>query len=445
MIIPEGKATLEYSLQGYGELIIDYIVSRPYYSCDVEPDETVFTARYYSGVSISYSSLPIRPVKFCPDSRTAIFIDKATNKERGDIFASTWKKLAAGETIIVPEDQLLEVNYIVDFKEGMATSNCGTGAYFDGSKCIQVVTEKDDVIIVINNVTFITVGKNDILFTDTIEIGDEKIVVTNLKYSGTEKSTPSKNPELWDITVASQNLFKPIDSIDLTWNDEIAVNDYLTLKWVGDAQFKNGAIEDRDDKFILGVKPERNYLKVTSIDTSSLEDKFYTKLKAEASAKVTVDNKLANFDSSQAGYRLIKTRDLLTGQTSTLEQISLPKGVKTIEIPLDTGALGQTTYQVLLFTKFGDEIVYHNQPVIFNYEVYTGQKPTNVTLIIVQNVTETITITQPPITQYIPYLQDIDGFIITKQTAILVGAIIFVVIVSVLLIYFVKKNNKRRK
>ena len=158
---------------GNMRLELDYLKSRAYYNCRVDNDEVVVRDTFSEGSTFSISNLAYKPVKFCVESYPAIKRSFTEEGTRADIQGLLTRKLANGEKISVAENEAIEIYYIADYKEGMG-ERCSLDSAFDTklNKCIKLISEEEDKVEFVNIKEFFEVGKEQLLLSDAVLIGD---------------------------------------------------------------------------------------------------------------------------------------------------------------------------------------------------------------------------------------------------------------------------------
>ncbi len=352
---------------------IDSIESQPIFSCTISDDEIVFTEKLYSGSKISLDSekhnsevrgLTHKPLKFCPEGNPVLRRDLDLGI-RPEFFSTTFNKLIAGEIVEVPEDELMEIRYVIDFKEGLPDSNCAGESYELNGECIQAVTEQPDVVELVNVKEFIPVGSNQLLFQDSMKIADKQLTSGKPSYlcanEDSKATAPLPRPECWTTTVNyGQSSLIFIDR-------EIKnINQFMTLKILIDARYKEGAVEEGyANNFLLSINND-DILQVNTITGNGLED-FYVLFNKEKNIEFEVTNNLGKFDQSGVIVRKITT--LLTGESKETINLGFDKGTRRYTIPIDSSKFGGLTYEIVFWYKIGDQTFFDNEKIIRSFEV----------------------------------------------------------------------------
>ena len=354
-----------------GSFNIIKIASRPFFNCEVDTDETSFTAKYAEGEIVTFKSLPIQPVKFCPDSRTVILRDIETGDERTDYFRTSFKLLASGEPFIVPEGKLAEINYIIDLAEGQPSSNCGQGKYVSNGQCKQYVFEEEDKLELIRDTRTVLVTKGTITFNNALNIGDITISSDKPEFSCEEQlsetkdseNAPSPEPSCWTTKINGETHI---------YGQPKKFNDFITLTYIGDAQWKRSdGIADYTNTISLDL--DRSFLR-----PKATNDDYYVELNKEHDITFEIDNKFTNFNDG--GLSVIKQTDLLSGESSEIKTFELTTSKKVYSFKEKEAQLGKVTYTIIPFVKIGEQNVYADRALVYTYFVYQGEKPTTPTV-----------------------------------------------------------------
>lgn len=356
---------------GTSSITIDYIKSKPYFSCEITSDEIVFTDRYVSGTKIKYVKsendpsdvigLTHKPLKLCPKENPVKFRSIKEGAERADTLGVTFDKLIHNEIITVPPDELMEVRYIVDFKEGMSQDNCGIDGYYSYPEgCKKIVFEKTDIIQFTESKEFIIVGKNELVFQDSIQVFDKVISLGSPQFS-------CENEEV-KTSYASNCLSSSVNYDGKTYvfndNQVIDLDTFFNLKWTPSVTYKDGNINTYMNRAILGLK-NRDMLKIEFTQDKPID--YFVIFGSNREFTFTINNQYGDIDNS--GIILTTNRLLLEKQTT--ESISIPfkKGITTYTVKIPSDSYGGVQFIATPYFYIGNEIFYDDERISKNYEV----------------------------------------------------------------------------
>lgn len=348
---------------GSTALSIDYLKSRPYFNCYVDSDEVVIRDVFVEGSTFGYDDLTYPPVKFCVDSYPAIKRSFTEKGVKADIQGQLTKKIITNQQITVGEGESIEIYYIADYKEGMGL-RCGLDLAYDttAKKCVKIIAEAEDIVEIINNKEFITIQKNQYLFQDKLTFADAVLTSQKPVYlcANQEAKANAPDPEnkCWESTISYDGKLLKFQA-----NEEKSLNDYLSLKYIPEAQFKDKLVQDDyTNNFVLSYK---DFLSINSIGDP--KDDYYVVFGKDANVKFSIDNKLG--DLSGAGVQVMKKTSLLFSETTEQKTIAIKEGKHDYSIPIDSNRLGIVSYQITPFFKIGNELFFDNEVITRNYEV----------------------------------------------------------------------------
>lgn len=363
---PAGENTeLTYTGQlTYSLAYIDYLKTRPFFSCEIQQDEVLVKDTFSAG-QFGYSDLSFKPFKFCTTDFPVLIQEVGTgvtSDKRGDITT----KLSYREPIIVPEGRIYIVGYIADYSNGMK-ERCSVGQSYNTKlgKCEQYATEESDIIEVVREVKFIEVGKNEFTFTNSGSIGDLSISSSAPKFtcSDTYATAPNPNEGCWNIPVTAGNgAFNPI------YGKEFLIKTGIVGKAFTEAVWENGIL--RNNKYT-------NTILVTINDLfdviPSFDKAYFVNQNEEAYLYLTIDNKVANF--KDAGVKIVIDNKLLNTEETKFVSFPITLGENTYKIKKETGQLGQFEYKITPFVTISGKNVFDNQQVTYSYEVIQKVTP----------------------------------------------------------------------
>ncbi|QGH73159.1 MAG: hypothetical protein [Siphoviridae sp. ctjeG17] len=395
IIVPQETVLITVEVTSSGEscsapsarVLLDNVKAKPYFSCRVDDDEVVVVDRFKEGVTFDRADLAYPVRKFCPTEYPSIrrsLDQKGVIADTQGQFAS---KLLAGESITVQDGETIEIYSITDYKEGMG-ARCGLDSAYDPAqaRCVKIIEEQADTVEFINSKEIITVGKNQIAFVDKINIGDTTITSSKPAYSCAEQDTKANAPDpqksCWSTSVAyagQSTTFKYDDSKDL--------NQYLNLRYIPTAQFKDEIVQDDyKNNFVLTIRND-DIFQIGNI----VQDKnnYYVKTNSKRDIPFTVTNNLANFAKEQSGYTVKKTSLTLFAEETQTINVALPRGTTSASYSIPTNVVGQFVYEITFWYKIGDEVVYDNEKIVRSFEV-VDTVPTDVTVNVVEKQSQDV-------------------------------------------------------
>jgi len=350
--------------QPSGRLAIDYIKYGNYESCDLEDDEAVWTGRYDSGKELSIKDIPFRITKFCVAERPVIKRNIETGGERANLEGSIYQKLRDGETIIVPQNFVYEVPVGIDFIQGMPLSNCPLGSYEDDNgKCNQRIFEQEDIVEFINIHEFITIGKEDVLFDNSLSFADKEITSEKPEYLCADEdpkaNSPDPRPECWNLEV-----FFNGQSYDFFYDEEKSFNG-LKLKALPEAKYENKKIEEYTNHFVLSVTDD--ILQSEVIETAPKD--YWVIFGKDEEIKFKITNNLGDFKSGESGIQIRRKTMVLTGESTELVNIPFKKGTAEYSVKVESEMYDEFLYVITFWYRIGDKLFYDNEVIARNYKV----------------------------------------------------------------------------
>jgi hypothetical protein len=346
-----------------GTLTIDYLKSRPYYNCQVENDEVVVRDVFTSGSLFTIKDLTYTPVKFCVDSYPAIKRSFLAQGVRADIQGQITKKLTTGQSILVEPQTTLEIYYIADYIEGMG-ERCGLDSAYDTqeNKCVKIISEAEDVVEIINNVSYISVGENQLLFDNSVAIGEKELSSLPPSYlckaEKPKANAPLPREECWTTSVSYDGVTLPIKS-----GQEVSFkNGLVKVKYYPEAQFKDDQIQAGwKNHFVLTLSTAILSLKVNPTT------EYYLLFGTDKKVEYEITNNLGTLNT--AGVQILTTKKLLTSQNSNQQTFNLKSGLNKMSYVLDTKEYGEAEVQIVPFIKVGGKTFFDNEKITRNYNV----------------------------------------------------------------------------
>jgi hypothetical protein len=212
------------------------------FSCEVETDEVVVADEFSSGTTFDIGDLAYVPVKFCLDSYPAVVRSMTEEGVATDIKGEITRKLARGASITVNPDETIMVVYIADYEEGMV-ERCQIGDVYNTrtNQCEKLIEEGEDTILVLNNITVLTVSKDEALLGASQFVGDKEFSITDVRYTcwisypDMNFDAPSPDIDCWSV-----DLLDPEGSIIDTRHGMpvertyYSLTPYLTAEWDSD-------------------------------------------------------------------------------------------------------------------------------------------------------------------------------------------------------------------
>lgn len=126
---------------GYDGLVIDEVKFEPYFSCEIDyTTEVIVRDKFSAGSVVSLNLTTYTPLKFCPqDLGVLIFSEEGLTDEKGSIT----ERIAKGETLVVPDDQYWQFDYVTKYVTDMK-ERCGVGEAYstDLLQCVDVAGQQ---------------------------------------------------------------------------------------------------------------------------------------------------------------------------------------------------------------------------------------------------------------------------------------------------------------
>ncbi len=390
--VPEDEVILSYiitgasgscSYPGSGTLSIDYIQTKPYFSCNIDTDEVVVRDVFLEETTFSKQDLNFQPKTFCVDNYPAIVRSFEEKGSVADIRGQITRALASGESITVNKGESIEIYSIVDYQEGMG-DRCTLDQAYDPEKkeCVKIIEEEPDVLTFLNIQDTIVIEPNQLLFQNSIDVGDYKIKSSNIQYLCSEQKqlASSENSACWKITINEK---------EINYQEEIDLNQYLKVKWkpVG-LRSEDGLISpDYQNEFILTLNNEI----LQSLLTDTTPNDHWVLFNSERSFEFKVINNLANFQNS--GVQVKKTGGLVNTQETYQEDISFSTGENIYSIPINSSIYGGFQYQLIFWYEIDGKKYFDDDILTRSYQV-VDEIPINETTKVITEY-ETITKVSP--------------------------------------------------
>jgi len=387
-------------------LKVSFVGFKYFYNCNIEADDQPIRDDFTEGSIINISTLTYPPTTFCKDNYPAVLRSLTDGGSRADVRGEITDLIAKGKSFTVPKDTILSIQYVADYKQDMG-ERCTLGSAYNTKtkKCVQVVEEQKDVIKVIRDVVYIqnitviqnttivkekqnikevyalTIGANQIVLKDSADIGDKSISLSKQEFScqaeGEVFSAPNPRETCWKGTII--NLFG-INKV-LSWGDTTDLNEYLSVRYIGDARYdKDVGIVDENKRFLITLK-DKSFITTKALKGSDLEKDYYTEINTPKAMKFEITNKLSNFNEDQSGFKIIKTKGLIFIQTSELKAESIKKGTVQYELDVDTSQLGEITYVIQPYVSIGGNKIFDDEVLVFNFYIKDKEaQPPSMTL-----------------------------------------------------------------
>jgi len=400
------EAFLSYSITGVdsscaypvsGSLSILELKARPYFNCEVENDEVVIKDSFVAlpfecpegqicmaidpsptPTDFTIQDLTYTPVKFCVESYPAIKRSFTEEGVRADIQGLITRALTRGETVTVQPDEMIEIYYIADYIEGMG-ERCAIDSAFDvnSGECTKIINEAADIVQLVDLTELVTVSNEQVLGTNTIQIGEQTISSIKPSYLCTseDKKTfaPNPRPECWTTDILYNGA---VVGDNIIANSNIDVGSYFNVKWIPSAR-----VDDSDTPAPPGESQPLpvldgwvNNLLLTIIgDILTVErtptDDHYLIFGEPHTLDIDITSNVGSFPEGDSGVRIVKTTDLFFTQTSEMVNYYFSSEKLSIPIDIDTNFYGEVTYEVLPWYKIGGKFFFDDQKVIKSYIV----------------------------------------------------------------------------
>lgn len=425
-------------------LVIDWIRSQPYFSCQTDSDELWVSDNFDAGSTFDIHSLAYPPTKFCPNDYPAVVRDLVERGTKADYRGTITNDLTLGKSFTVPANQIYEIRYATLFKN-VGGNRCPDGYIWNTNSqtCVQRIYEQDYIIAdcrtnaslcdasrgeycdttrnvcvrpykiidVIRDNIIIPVGKNQKSFGYNLQLGDKRIKNDELsfkcdpleyipsdgncntpdfkcdygktcaskdgQYYCTRKTnwkTPDPKPECWESTISFGDTV-----YNLKYGETVDVNNYLQLTTYSSGRY-NGDTGYVDQISKLNILTFKNFdwMRLEPI-AGQLTDYYVIKDSARTMCFNLRNDLGINFNDQQAGYSLLKTTDLVTMQSRTVNNMAIATGTKQVCIPVDSARYGELFYTVNPYIKAGDETFFDDDQLTYNYKI-VDNIPTNDTL-----------------------------------------------------------------
>ena len=347
------------------------------FNCDIEDDEIVMTQRFIAlnnPVDITFEDLTYDVQNFCLE-RSPIIRDLPSNGEREDSRGTILQKLEIRQPVTIQPQQVVEIQYITDFSPDKVPP-CPEDSAFSKelNKCYKFIEEKEDIIEIIRDVEFITIGENSHIFTTPNNIGDIQITASTPVFicdPGKDQNAPNPSKDCWRTSLnfgGKEYLFN--------YGQEIKVNPYITLQWLPEAHFESeiGEVDEFSNKWKL-ILFDRMFVRTDVISNDNLNDYFILQGESQT-MKIKVDQNLANFNENQAGYKLTTQSGLVKKQrTQLINKASVQDYV--LENVIAGDELGEVETRVQLYFDIAGKKYFDDSINIQNNRVVT-EIPTDV-------------------------------------------------------------------
>lgn len=125
-------------------IYIDYLKSKPYFSCEVDSDEVVVRKRFGEGSTFNKDDLDCKnfkcePTKYCPHDYPAVVRNYLARGVKSDVRGTIIYGLAKGEYFTVPQFHAYEIQWITTAVVGMQETCDPLLEYYDTNtdKCYE--------------------------------------------------------------------------------------------------------------------------------------------------------------------------------------------------------------------------------------------------------------------------------------------------------------------
>jgi lipoprotein signal peptidase len=525
--------------QRYGNTFVNYIKSRPYFSCEVDNNEVIIRDRFNEGSTFGWKDLTYEPTKICPLDMPAVVRDFRERGIKADTKGTITWNLAHGASFTVPQYQTYDIIYITKYQEGMGERcNPLTDAYDTNTKtCKSLINEEDfvikdcntnpeicaspnkcelrnanyvcvttdekiivqncntnpeicdaalkeecqlrdtryvcarteEVVQVIREKEFINVGQNQVSFVNNL--ADLKITTSSSKFkcdtysyeladgdcnkagnycrdtqtcikkedgkfyckSNEPEGYSSPNPQ---ASCWTSSLNYNGQNFPFITGQTLTLDKYFDVTCNIGARLKNGILTGDSRSCILTIK---NWDFLT-VDPIIVNNEYFTLKDSKKDMCVKINNLLPfNFNG---GDTIIKTTDLITTQSKIDDNRAINSGEVERCFSVDTSIYGEVKYVINTFINL-NFIRYYNDDVIFyNYKM-VDKIPEGAQLITATGITNAdkeyvaneLESTKTPLSMF-------KGI---NSTAIYVGIIAVIIIVTLIYMMTRKKRGKRKK
>jgi hypothetical protein len=178
--VPSGDGVLSFTSSGFrdnnmGQVEIDYVAFREFDYCDIESDEVWFEDVFTGSQEITIDDLSHKPLGYCIDQRPALIqtIGEGSRSESNGEITNT---LRQGESVSIASDQVLYIQYVVDYNTGWESGCTAAGFGIDSTgACVEFGVEEEDEAIPTSELEETSSGSttNDLVISSVSGIGGE--------------------------------------------------------------------------------------------------------------------------------------------------------------------------------------------------------------------------------------------------------------------------------
>lgn len=359
-------------------IVLHTIKSKPQLSCQVEEDEVSFTDRFCENtlVRLSYSpnaetlQLSHRPKNFCPDTRPIVVRNIDDGGERADVLGTLYNKLSRGDIVTVEPGTILEVEYITDYTQGMASFNCPVDHCLNNNRqCVKKIFEKKDILPPAANETIIEPALGTPTFEGSITVGDKAITSSPPQYlcagEKPKANAPDPRPDCWSV-----NLQYGKDRFTLNPSQERELDRFFSIVWSPSAQYKEGSVQS-DYKNFFTLKQKNHDLLQLQITDATVQNSVVD-FEKPASVSYQVKNNYGSFAKEQAGLYVTEKKGLLGAEKSYFIEEAFPAGTTNRAFQANTSEFGDLKYDFVAYFKIGDTYFFDNEKLTRQFLVVSG-------------------------------------------------------------------------
>ena len=345
-------------------LEVDNLKSRAFFSCKVDSDEVVIKDAFAEKTSFTINDLRYFPKKFCIEDYPLVrrsLTEKGVRTDGGTLL----HKLALGETLTVPADNIYEVHYIVDYSPNVGPKCAINEALTQLKQCSAVIQEEADFVELVDIKKHEIVGLNNVLFQDNIKIGNNALMASSPQYScqniNEKADAPNPQPTCWNSIISYKNEQKNINA-----KETIVLDEYFLLYYNPTAHYENGIVQPYVNNFEL-ILQNRDILSIDIPLREATEEQYFVLFKANSPLVFEIDNKYSAFDN--AGVRIIERKQLIQQEKIKTIEFPIMSGKQQYSFPIDASEYGIVEYEITLYFKINNVIFYDDETVIKNVEI----------------------------------------------------------------------------
>ncbi len=410
IIVSDSEANLEFYCNkkdgGYGGpsgyIKVDWIKSKPYFSCEVSNNEVVISDFFGEGSTYDIHDLTYEATKFCPVDYPAVVRDYSEIGIKSDVRGSIIEGLTKGKSFTVPSMQSHEIRYITTYKDDMGV-RCEINEVYDTQlkECVSKIFEQDYIIQMatscdqvtcneeyseycemrddvpvcvrpykvvekVRDKIIIKVGSDQHSFENEAVIGNKQITTSIPEFTcnpgGEDHNAPFPDKDCWNVDVNYDG-----ESYEMKEGDKVDLNDYLNLELksiTAHYEYDLGKVDSYSNLMILTIDFD-------GVTSKIIDSNYYVVKDSSREMCFDIENKLGvDFSKDQSGYSILQTVDLQNIQKPReIREKDIPGGKTQFCIPIDTEIYGISFFEINPYFKIDDELFFDDEEIVYNYEV----------------------------------------------------------------------------